>query len=66
MHPSARSRPRSLEFGLNARRVILTLSFFVSLSQRTLYMDNLQLKQVPVVKTGMLIRKPVTEVFKAL
>jgi hypothetical protein len=28
-------------------------------------MDNLQLKQVPVVKTGMLIRKPVTEVFKA-
>ena len=28
-------------------------------------MDNLQLKQVPVVKTGMLICKPFTEVFKA-
>ena len=28
-------------------------------------MDNLQLKQVPVVKTGMLIRKPVKEVFEA-
>src|SRR5215218_413168 len=28
-------------------------------------MDNLQLKQVPVVKTGMLIRKPVADVFEA-
>jgi len=28
-------------------------------------MDNLQLKQVPIVKTGMLIRKPVAEVFEA-
>lgn len=28
-------------------------------------MDNLQLKQVPVAKTGMLIRKPVADVFKA-
>src|SRR6185436_5669591 len=28
-------------------------------------MDNLQLKQVPVAKTGMLIRKPVAEVFEA-
>lgn len=28
-------------------------------------MDNLQLTQVPVAKTGMLIRKPVGEVFEA-
>jgi uncharacterized protein YndB with AHSA1/START domain len=28
-------------------------------------MDNLQLKQVPITKTGMLIRKPVTDVFEA-
>jgi len=28
-------------------------------------MDNLQLKQVPTTKTGMLIRKPVAEVFEA-
>ncbi len=28
-------------------------------------MDNLQLKQVPVMKTGMLIRKPVADVFEA-
>ncbi len=28
-------------------------------------MNNLQLKQVPIVKTGMLIRKPVAEVFEA-
>lgn len=28
-------------------------------------MDNLQLTQVPVAKTGMLIRKPVAEVFEA-
>ena len=28
-------------------------------------MENLQLTQVPVSKTGMLIRKPVTEVFEA-
>ena len=28
-------------------------------------MDNLQLKQVPVAKTGMLIRKSVAEVFEA-
>ena len=28
-------------------------------------MDSLQLKQVPVVKTGMLIRRPVAEVFEA-
>jgi len=28
-------------------------------------MDNLQLTQVPVSKTGMLIRKPVAEVFEA-
>src|SRR5574341_181685 len=28
-------------------------------------MDNLQLKQVPVTKTGMLIRKPVADVFEA-
>src|SRR5213592_4794422 len=28
-------------------------------------MDNLQLKQVPIMKTGMLIRKPVAEVFEA-
>ncbi|HTE20952.1 MAG TPA: polyketide cyclase, partial [Armatimonadota bacterium] len=28
-------------------------------------MDNLQLTQVPVVKTGMLIRKPVAVVFEA-
>ena len=28
-------------------------------------MDNLQLKQVPISKTGMLIRKPVAEVFEA-
>src|SRR5262245_5368076 len=28
-------------------------------------MDNLQLKQVPVSKTGMLIRKPVADVFEA-
>jgi uncharacterized protein YndB with AHSA1/START domain len=28
-------------------------------------MDNLQLKQVPITKTGMLIRKPVAEVFEA-
>ena len=27
-------------------------------------MDNLQLKQVPIAKTGMLIRKPVADVFK--
>jgi uncharacterized protein YndB with AHSA1/START domain len=27
--------------------------------------DNLQLKQVPVAETGMLIRKPVAEVFEA-
>ena len=29
-------------------------------------MDNLQLTQVPVSKTGMLIRKPVAEVFEAV
>jgi len=29
-------------------------------------MDNLQLKQVPIAKTGMLIRRPVAEVFEAL
>jgi len=29
-------------------------------------MDNLQLKQVPISKTGMLIRRPVAEVFEAL
>jgi hypothetical protein len=28
-------------------------------------MDNLQLKQVPMAKTGMLIRKPVADVFEA-
>jgi uncharacterized protein YndB with AHSA1/START domain len=28
-------------------------------------MDNLQLKQVPATKTGMLIRKPVADVFEA-
>jgi uncharacterized protein YndB with AHSA1/START domain len=28
-------------------------------------MDNLQLKQVPIAKTGMLIRKPVADVFDA-
>lgn len=28
-------------------------------------MDNLQLKQVPVAKTGMLIRKPIADVFEA-
>jgi hypothetical protein len=28
-------------------------------------MDNLQLKQVPVMRTGMLIRRPVAEVFEA-
>jgi uncharacterized protein YndB with AHSA1/START domain len=28
-------------------------------------MNNLQLKQVPIAKTGMLIRKPVAEVFEA-
>src|SRR6266487_2350097 len=28
-------------------------------------MDNLQLKHVPISKTGMLIRKPVAEVFEA-
>jgi uncharacterized protein YndB with AHSA1/START domain len=28
-------------------------------------MDNLQLKQIPVTRTAMLIRKPVTEVFEA-
>lgn len=28
-------------------------------------MDNLQLKQVPITRTGMLIRKPVAEVFEA-
>lgn len=28
-------------------------------------MDDLQLKQVPVTKTGMLIRKPVADVFEA-
>src|SRR5262245_53002952 len=28
-------------------------------------MDNLQLKHVPVTKTGMLIRKPVADVFEA-
>ena len=28
-------------------------------------MDNLQLKHVPVTKTGMLIRRPVAEVFEA-
>lgn len=27
-------------------------------------MDNLQLKQVPITKTGMLIRKPVAHVFE--
>jgi hypothetical protein len=27
--------------------------------------DNLQLKQVPIAKTGMLIRRPVAEVFEA-
>lgn len=29
-------------------------------------MDNLQLKQVPIMETGMLIRKPVADVFEAL
>ena len=28
-------------------------------------MDDLQLKQVPIMKTGMLIRRPVAEVFEA-
>ena len=28
-------------------------------------MDNLQLKQVPIMRTGMLIRRPVTDVFEA-
>jgi len=28
-------------------------------------MDNLQLKQVPLTKTGMLIRKPIADVFEA-
>jgi uncharacterized protein YndB with AHSA1/START domain len=28
-------------------------------------MDNLQLKQVPIAKTGMLIRRPVADVFEA-
>jgi len=28
-------------------------------------MDNLKLMQVPVTKTGMLIRKPLAEVFEA-
>ena len=28
-------------------------------------MDNLHLKQVPITKTGMLIRKPVADVFEA-
>jgi uncharacterized protein YndB with AHSA1/START domain len=28
-------------------------------------MDNLRLKQVPIMKTGMLIRKPVADVFEA-
>ena len=28
-------------------------------------MDNLQLTQVPVTKTGMLIRRPVADVFEA-
>jgi uncharacterized protein YndB with AHSA1/START domain len=28
-------------------------------------MDNLQLKQVPIAKTGMLIRRPIAEVFEA-
>ena len=28
-------------------------------------MDNLKLTQVPVTKTGMLIRKPLAEVFEA-
>ena len=28
-------------------------------------MDNLQLKRVPAAKTGMLIRRPVAEVFEA-
>jgi uncharacterized protein YndB with AHSA1/START domain len=28
-------------------------------------MANLQLKQVPITKTGMLIRKPVADVFEA-
>jgi uncharacterized protein YndB with AHSA1/START domain len=28
-------------------------------------MDNLQLKQVPITKTGMLVRKPVADVFEA-
>jgi uncharacterized protein YndB with AHSA1/START domain len=28
-------------------------------------MDNLQLKQVPIMNTGMLIRKPVADVFEA-
>ena len=28
-------------------------------------MDNLQLKHVPVAKTGMLIRKPIADVFEA-
>jgi uncharacterized protein YndB with AHSA1/START domain len=28
-------------------------------------MDNLQLKQVPVTKTGMLIRRSVADVFEA-
>src|SRR5436189_5219824 len=28
-------------------------------------MDNLQLEQVPITKTGMLIRKPVADVFEA-
>ncbi len=28
-------------------------------------MENLQLKQVPITKTGMLIRKPVADVFEA-
>jgi uncharacterized protein YndB with AHSA1/START domain len=29
-------------------------------------MESLQLKQVPIAKTGMLIRRPVADVFEAL
>jgi uncharacterized protein YndB with AHSA1/START domain len=36
-----------------------------SLAAKGIDMDNLQLKQVPSTKTGMLIRKPVAEVFEA-
>jgi hypothetical protein len=36
-----------------------------SLAAQGVSMDNLQLKQVPITKTGMLVRKPVADVFEA-